>query len=94
MSTNWATSPGSVIDSNSYMGNDSKILRERKFEQQRMLQQQRQQQKRQVCDMWACLVIASVERYLFSSFLWILQPNYNVFYVPGYWYGDTKHASN
>ena len=90
MSTNWATSPGSVIDSNSYMGNDSKILRERKFEQQRMLQQQRQQQKRQVCD-------ESLFGYFFR---WTAPVNsFEIFFVlthvfTGNWYGDTQHVSN
>ena len=47
MSASWAT-PGSVIETSNQMDDDSKILRQKKFEQQRAIQQQRQQQKRQV----------------------------------------------
>ena len=45
---NWATPPGSVLDTHSQMDDDSSMLRHRKLEQQRLIQQQRQQQKRQV----------------------------------------------
>lgn len=51
MSGNWATPPGSVLDSHPQMEDDSSMLRHRKLEQQRLIQQQRQQQKRQASGM-------------------------------------------